>query len=524
MPDKFSIIKNTRPFSSAVVLFLSLSIVVYSIICLGASRIPFGGTLVLPIDEPVRTSNPIYASNPSEILLSGQLHETLLRIGKDGSYIPALAQTVPEVSQDGYLVTIKLRPGLEFHDGSPVDAYALVSSWKNLLRADSESPYWWLLSDVKGSMEFHSGKSTKISGLERVNSLTVRVRLKHHGDAVRSFFEAISSLPTALMPTWKYRKGSTQVAHPQGAGPFALEPGIQDGKYVLMPFAKHWAGRPFVQKVILRTIPNVKDRLLEFELGRLDAITDKPRRDLDKLKVLSGPFCRRFFLVFNESRIKSFPAGFRQAVMDAIDRTALADYVAGSRGKAMDEFFLPADGYESTEIQHPAPMKAKAYFKNIAQQRFGISKLIQLIVRFDSLVDRTVAERIQVDLVDAGVVLVVVPLDEEQYQARLESGDYDIRLEHMRPLVHSAQLQLIQIGDKVLGTGAVDDIVHWLDRLPESKSRSGIIRERARSLTVNSSWVPLFRSRSRWYVHKDVHDFVIDENGFVNLAQVWLAE
>lgn len=498
-------------------------VLLWSLPGLGASRIPFGGNITLPIDEPVQTTNPIYAATDSEILISRQIHETLLRKEKDGSFVPALAQSIPDVSDDGLEVRIQIRPGLVFHDGSPVDAHALVSSWKNLLRPESASPYWWLLADIDGALAFHLGKSSKISGLERVNSLTVRVRLEHDAYAAGEFFEAISSLPTALLPAREKRKGAQKLVHPPGAGPFVMDLGAQDGEYILAPFTRHWEGRPYVKNAVFRTIPTAKKRILEFELGRLDAVKDRPRTKVDKLSVFTGPLCHRYFLVLNEKRSKSFPEGFKQAMLNAVDRNALSDYVVGEMGKSVDEFFLPVPGDISTKLARPDISAAKLYFKSIAEQRFGVAGLIQLVVRSNSLIDRTIAERLQVDLVEAGVVLVVVPLDDETYKARVESGDYELRLEHLQAFVHSAQLQLIQVGVRTLSDASTEDLLHWLERLPRSKSREGIIREHARSLTVNSNWVPLFVSGTKWFVGKRVHDFSMGQNGLLDLSKVWLA-
>ena len=70
--------------------------------------------------DPLRTND--YAST----YVTSQIYETLYRIDPEtGEYLPLLATDLPEYSEDGLTVTIKLREGVTFHDGTPFNSEAV---------------------------------------------------------------------------------------------------------------------------------------------------------------------------------------------------------------------------------------------------------------------------------------------------------------------------------------------------------------------------------------------------------------
>ena len=72
--------------------------------------------------DPLRTNDSV-SSN-----VNNQIYETLYRLEDDGSFTPLLAESLPEYSEDGKTVTVKLRSGVTFHDGTPFNADSWQSS------------------------------------------------------------------------------------------------------------------------------------------------------------------------------------------------------------------------------------------------------------------------------------------------------------------------------------------------------------------------------------------------------------
>ena len=67
----------------------------------------------------------------SQIVL-GPIYEGLTALDKDLNIVPGLAQSWT-VSQDGKTVTFKLRPGVTFHDGKPMEAEDVASSLRRVV-------------------------------------------------------------------------------------------------------------------------------------------------------------------------------------------------------------------------------------------------------------------------------------------------------------------------------------------------------------------------------------------------------
>jgi peptide/nickel transport system substrate-binding protein len=90
-----------------------------------------GGTLRWALADSPRELDPLYASTESEKLVSRQIHEPLVEeLGgpfDDPRRLPGVALSARPSSDDRDWV-LRLRPGIRFQDGTPVDAQAVVAN------------------------------------------------------------------------------------------------------------------------------------------------------------------------------------------------------------------------------------------------------------------------------------------------------------------------------------------------------------------------------------------------------------
>jgi peptide/nickel transport system substrate-binding protein len=90
-----------------------------------------GGTLAWALAERPVELDPLFAGSPSEKLVSRQIHEPLVEeIGgpfDDPRRLPGLALSA-RPSSDDRVWRLRLRPGVRFQDGTPVDAQAVVAN------------------------------------------------------------------------------------------------------------------------------------------------------------------------------------------------------------------------------------------------------------------------------------------------------------------------------------------------------------------------------------------------------------
>ncbi len=492
----------------------------------GARRRPFGGQIKIPVISEIRTTDPARVFTEEEFEIAKQLHATLYRMSPDG-FVPVLAQELPRMSEDGMEMTVKLRPGLQFHDGSSITAGVLISSWERLVRRETASPYWWLLAPVKGVPTYRAGKSTRITGLERVNRLTVRIRL---GFRFPGFIEVLAALPTAPLPTAFIKAPGNLSAHPPGSGPFAWDTAVSAGdEWMLKSNLSYPQGRPFLDRIVFARYPSLKAADLAFQLGQVQLTYFRSTRLVGRQLMDDGPRTSALYLALNADRVQKLPEGYRHAVSSAIDRRSLVRYLVGDRGIPTDEL-ISGDAGELDEHELVGdPKRARDYFKQLVVKAGGLPPVLVFLVCRSEPLERAVAERIQVNLVDVGVVVSIVNLERTEFESRLAQGNYDLYLAKPLPLIRSPQLQLLGVlAESSIGGGDVENAVTGLLRsysaLPTDDNRDAVVREIARRYRARLLWLPLFRYGRRIYSSESVHGLARDAMGGVSLEEIWLKD
>ena len=192
------------------------------------------------------------------------MSDTLLNVSKDGKRLePGLAESWT-LSQDGLQVVMRLRAGVTFHDGTALDARAAKDSLERQFRpghplytTDPKNAKEQLLRDLIDSIEIQ-------------NDLTLGLKLKYSGLHYLSQVEVAS--PSALA-----KLGKEFGRAPAYTGPFKFE-SLSKEQIVLSANDKYWAGRPKIDRVVFRLIPESK--------ATVEALV---KGDVDFVPVLGGP-------------------------------------------------------------------------------------------------------------------------------------------------------------------------------------------------------------------------------------------
>lgn len=113
-----------------------------------------GGTLVVAITEP-GSIEPTNAYEPSGALVVSTLCDSLVAFDPGtGDPLPAIAESW-QVSDSGMRITVKLRKGVMFHDGTELTAEDAVYSLSRVARYDYASQVAGLLEPISGFREVH---------------------------------------------------------------------------------------------------------------------------------------------------------------------------------------------------------------------------------------------------------------------------------------------------------------------------------------------------------------------------------
>jgi peptide/nickel transport system substrate-binding protein len=229
--------------------------------------------------------------------------ESLARLAEDGRLEPSLAESWT-LANDARSLTVSLRKGVSFHDGSRLDAAALSTILPDSVRAQF------------GSV------ADDISQVRVVNDLTVELTFKHPAPFIVETLEAPIRKPgTALI----------------GTGPFAMAPGATTE---LRANTRYYLGEPKLSEVRIQTFPSIRTAWAELLRDRLDMLAEVGLDALDSLESSTSiavfRFTRRYqyAVVLNSEAPPLRSSAIRQALNMAIDRAKLVQAALNDHGVA----------------------------------------------------------------------------------------------------------------------------------------------------------------------------------------------
>jgi len=276
-------------------------------------------------------------------IVFASLCDKLFDIDEKLNIVPQLALSY-ETSADGKEMTIKLRPGVKFHDGEPFDAEAAKFSLDRHLTLPTS---------------FRKPELAALDHVDVVDPLTVRLVLK------MPFSPLITQLTdrAGMMVSPKAAKeaGEKFSLHPVCAGPFKFVERVQQDRIVFEKFSDYWnKDNVFIDRVVFLPIVDATVRLANLKSGGLDLIervlaTDiKEVRADAKLKLSSALELGYMGLTINVGNDKnkgglSQSEKVRQALDLSIDREAVNQVVFNGE-------FMPGNQWISPE--HPYYQKA----------------------------------------------------------------------------------------------------------------------------------------------------------------------
>jgi peptide/nickel transport system substrate-binding protein len=235
----------------------------------------------------------------------------LIRIGDGGEPVPDLAESFEAV--DPATWRFVLRPGLTFHDGSPVTPHDVAATLESLKDPALGSPL--------------APKLEKIRSATAIDDRTVDVHL------TEPFSPAILELNMGILPARLVGPAALDelARRPIGAGPFRFVERPDEERVVLAPFAAWHAGAPLVQRVTFRVVRDETTRVLALLHGDADlvqnAISPVMLRRLEAegdLTVERRPGAAFAYMGFNVRHPVLADARVRRAFALALDREAIA--------------------------------------------------------------------------------------------------------------------------------------------------------------------------------------------------------
>ncbi|MET3897401.1 peptide/nickel transport system substrate-binding protein [Devosia sp. UYZn731] len=254
--------------------------------------------------------DPMFASSNVNIMLS--IHETLFRLDNDGKVVPAVAESIKQLDPLNW--EIKIRPGLVFHNDEPINADAVVFTFDRATK---------LFAAGQGDLNFALG-ALRYDHMEKVDDLTVKLVMKFPDPIITSHM--VNPELSILPPKYYGEHTLEEVAFaPVGAGGYKFVSYKPGEGTVLKAFDKYRLGKPPVDDVIIRAVPEVATRINELKAGTADLMVGVPadlKADLESsgVNVIVAPSYRRLFINIKQGRNPALAdVAVRQAMNYAVN-------------------------------------------------------------------------------------------------------------------------------------------------------------------------------------------------------------
>jgi len=347
--------------------------------------------------------------------------DKLFDIDEKSNIVPQLALG-HETSADGKTVTLKLRPGVKFHDGEPFNAEAAKYSLERHL-------------NMKGS--FRKPELAAVESVEVTDPLTVKLNLKQPFSPLLA--QLTDRAGMMVSPKAAEAAGDKFGLKPVCAGPFKFVERVQQDRIVVEKFADYWnKDNIFVDKITYLPIVDGTVRLANLRSGGLDLIervlaTDiKAVRDNPKLKLIKAVSLGYSGITMNLANGPKADtplakdARVRRAFQLSLDREAINQVVFNGEFVPGNQWINPQNSYyqQSFPIPKRDVAKAKALLKEA-----GVTAPLTL----DFMVpngpeNRAVAEVVQSMAAEAGFDLKIRVTEFATSLKQGEDGDFQLYL------------------------------------------------------------------------------------------------
>ena len=318
-----------------------------------------GGSITVGTELDIPGFDPLKVGvfDTAAQMAAALIFDTLTGRDNEGGVVPKLA--VSWTSSDDYKTwEFKLRPGVNFHDGTPFNAEAVV--WKYARHKDPKN---------RCNCAF---AIQSISKVEAIDDLTVVFRLSDP----TAEFPAVLSFPgpnnIMYSPTATQKLGDDYNRHPVGTGPFILKSWTAGDRMLVERNPNYWnKGHPYLDRVELRPLPDQQSRFASLLSGASDVIWDDETDADNLLRAQQNPSVKVYTYTgsgvqpyaFNTKVAPFDDVRVRQALVMAIDRKKLSQVLTnglsrpasnpfgdGSWVKCEDDGALPFDPEQAKQL------------------------------------------------------------------------------------------------------------------------------------------------------------------------------
>jgi peptide/nickel transport system substrate-binding protein len=298
-----------------------------------------------------------YLTNWESTFAVSPMAEYLFWPKPDGTVEPLLGQSAT-VSADGLVWTVKLRPNVKWHDGTPFTAEDV--RYTHWMHAHPKLvPLGWLYNGltIKDYTAFNAGKAADITGIKVIDDLTIQYTLDSPDASFARTFLVGNQIPilpkhkvSALPEATRFNnKDPYWYTNPVGTGPYKFVKYVEDQYIEYARNDNWWGGKVGPEKLFMK-ISSPEVALIALEKGELDYMYPTNLSEIKRLQanpnieLIEAKNGAQFFgLIPNYMTMKGAwrDPKVKQAFLKSIDRQGYVNTIMQGFGAVRDS---PFDG------------------------------------------------------------------------------------------------------------------------------------------------------------------------------------
>ncbi|MFI3257749.1 MAG: glutathione ABC transporter substrate-binding protein [Spirochaetales bacterium] len=369
-------------------------------------------TLIVIMSGEAVTLDPQASNDSATSRVTKQIYNTLVTQNENMEIVPQLAESW-EITDNGTLLSLKLREGVKFHNGETFTAQDVKFTLERALTSPHVS---------------HIISVIAPNGITIIDDYSLEIRMTDSFAPILSHLAhtAISILNEKAVT----EAGDSYGQNPVGTGPYQFVQWVLGDNITLVRNDDYFDENAKIKNLMLRVITENSARAIALETGDAHIAYDLAPNDIarmeasDALKVIRSANFSSAYIGFNASKAPFNDIKVRQAINLALDMDSIIEAVyfgAGSPakgpiGQKVWGYNTALPGYDY-DIQRAKELMIEAGYQNGFTTTIWTNDNQQRI---------DIAEIAQAQLAEIGITVEIEILEWAAYLERTALGDHEM--------------------------------------------------------------------------------------------------
>ncbi|SOC43445.1 ABC transporter substrate-binding protein [Salinicoccus kekensis] len=462
--------------------------------------------------------SPIDTNDSVSAYMLEQLYDTLFIHNPETMEIePHLVESYEAVDDTTW--EFKLLEGVEFHDGTPLNAEAVKYTFEQLLDEERAAPRASLLEPVES--------------IEAADEYTVVINTE---EPYGPLLAALSHVNASIVSPEADEAGDI-MTEPVGSGPFKFESWASGDNIVLTKNENYFKGAPALDTVTMHVIPEYASAVGMLETGQVDFLPNIPSEHIPRIEEMDGVELDLTsgtginYLTFNMEKEPFNDPEFRKAVSHAIDRDEYVDQLNGAGIQNNSIIGPEVFGYDEAAQDFGYDYDLEESHRIIEENNFDETPITLLVANEGHFV--LMSEIVQAQLMEAGFDVSIEMMEWGAFLEQAANGNFEMAFvswanstadgsELFYPNLHSDNIG--STNRARYNNEEFDALVEQSRTTIDQEERLELLHETNEYATNDAVWIPMHHANVSVAYHESVNDLIISPNTSFFLYEVSIEE